>query len=355
MERGTFRAILLLGGVLSGASVPATAQTVLDLPRASQQASVSQRIGLTRIAISYCRPLANNRKIWGGLVPYGQVWRAGANENTTFDVSDDVSIEGKPLPKGIYGLHMIPGEGEWTIIFSKVATSWGAFTYDEKEDALRVAVKPASSDPHEALTYDFDDVRPDSAVVTLRWEKVAVPFKVGVDVDSIVAESLRRQLRAWSRWNYNGWDEGANYLLDHHGNLQDALSYADHSIQVEERFDNTMTRANVLKALGRDADSAAAREKAFAMGSAQQIHNYGRGLQLEGHQEEAFQVFRLNIKKYPDSWLARSEAARLACSKGDFAAAVKEMKVAAAGAPADYKPAFERLVKRLEAKEDINK
>lgn len=355
MTRGILKAIVLTGGILSGAAARLAGQTVLDLPRASQQAEVSQRIGLTRIAISYCRPLVNNRKIWGSLVPYGAVWRAGANENTTFDVSDAVTIEGKPLPKGTYGLHMIPGENGWTIIFSKVATSWGAFTYEEKEDALRVSVKPSTADFHEALAYDFDDVRPDSAVVTLRWEKLAVPFKVGVDVDSVVEESLRRQLRAWSRWNYNGWDEAANYLLDHHLNLQDALSYAEHSIQVEDRFDNEITRAKILKALGREADSSAAREKAFGMGSAQQIHNYGRGLQIEGRQDEAFEVFRLNLKKFPGHWITHSEAARLACAKGDFATAVKEMKLAAAGAPHDTQPAFERMVKRLEAKEDINK
>ena len=87
-------------------------------------------------------PLANGRKVWGGLVPYGQVWRAGANENTTITFSDPVTIEGKPLDRGTYGLHMIPNEDQWTIIFSKMHTAWGSFSYDQKEDALRVTVKP---------------------------------------------------------------------------------------------------------------------------------------------------------------------------------------------------------------------
>ena len=148
---------------------------------------VTQRIGITDVTINYHRPMVNKRKVWGGLVPYGQVWRAGANENTTIKFTDPVTIEGKPLPKGTYGLHMIPGENEWTVIFSKNSTSWGSFTYDQAEDALRVTVKPQAAEFHEALTYDFDDVGPDSSVVTLRWEKVAVPFKVGVNTHEIVA------------------------------------------------------------------------------------------------------------------------------------------------------------------------
>ena len=108
---------------------------------------MKQQVGVTDITITYHRPVVNGRKIWGGLVPTGQVWRAGANENTTIEFSTPVSIEGKPLPAGTYGLHMIPGENEWTVIFSRNYTSWGSFSYDEKEDALRVTAKPQPT-PH---------------------------------------------------------------------------------------------------------------------------------------------------------------------------------------------------------------
>src|ERR1700756_3273522 len=132
-------AILGLAGSVS-------AQNDLNLPDVSQPAEVKQRVALTDITVKYHRPLVNGRKIWGGLVPYGQVWRAGANENTTIAFSDPVTVEGKSLPKGTYGLHMIPNEKEWTVIFSKNSTSWGSFTYDDKEDALRVTVKPQQAD-----------------------------------------------------------------------------------------------------------------------------------------------------------------------------------------------------------------
>ena len=127
------------------------------------------------------------------MAPYGQVWRAGANENTTITFTDPVTIEGQALDKGTYGLHMIPGENEWTVIFSKAANDWGSFSYKQDDDALRVKVKSQSAEPHDPLTYDFDDVKADSTVVTMRWDKVAVPFKVHVNVNDIVMASIRRQ------------------------------------------------------------------------------------------------------------------------------------------------------------------
>src|SRR6266446_4933574 len=163
-----FRRVLLLFQVTALLTLAHAQSTILDLPRQSQHAVVTQRIGITDITVNYHRPLVNDRKIWGSIVPYGQVWRAGANENTTIAFSDPVTIEGKPLPKGTYGLHMIPGEKEWTVIFSKNSTSWGSFTYDQAEDALRVTVKPQTAEFHDALTYDFDDLQPNSTTVTMR-------------------------------------------------------------------------------------------------------------------------------------------------------------------------------------------
>src|SRR6195256_1580037 len=167
----------------------------LRLPTLSQRAIGTQRIGLTDITVNYCRPLVGGREIWGKAVPYGQVWRSGANENTTISFTDDVSVEGHPLAAGTYGLHMIPNADQWTIIFSKNSTSWGSFSYDEKEDALRVNVKPGLGENHEALEYTFDDMKPDATAVTLRWGKMAVPFHVSVDLNTITERSIRNQLR----------------------------------------------------------------------------------------------------------------------------------------------------------------
>ena len=349
------RALFVVEGLLLLGSLAQAQSFVLDLPRPSQHAIITQRIGITDVTINYHRPMVNKRKIWGGVVPYGQVWRAGANENTTIQFMDPVTIEGKPLPKGTYGLHMIPGENECTVIFSRNSTSWGSFTYDQAEDALRVTVKPQSTDFHEALTYDFDDVTPNSSVVTLRWEKVAVPFKVGVNTHEIVTANLHNQLRGLSQYTWEGWDDAANYLLQEKIDLDDALKYTDRSIQTEARYDNNMTRAQVLDALGRKDEATTARNKALTMANAIQMHSYARQLQMSGKADEAFAIYRDNAKKNPDQWVVHVGLARMYSAHGDFANAAKEMNRAAAGAPEGQKQPLQAFAKRLEAKDDINK
>jgi tetratricopeptide (TPR) repeat protein len=354
MFRATLRGFLfcLLMASLSGLS-PAQS-FVLDLPLQSQRAQISQRIGITDITISYHRPLVNDRKVWDGLVPNGKVWRAGANINTTITFSDPVQIEGKPLDKGTYGLHMIPNADEWTVIFSKNSTSWGAFTYDQAEDALRVTVKPKATDMHNALTYDFDDLQKDSAVVELEWEKIAVPFKVSVDVHDVVQASLKKQLRNLSQYTWLSWDDAANYMLTEKMPLDDALTYANKSIENEDRYDNELTKSKVLTALNRKDEAATAQKKALDMASPLQIHLFARGLQGEKHNDEAFAIFRENAKKHPDQWFVHSGLARIYSSQGKFDDAAKEMKVALASAPDNQKSYVDGLVKRLEAKQDIN-
>ena len=342
---------LLLAGLTAFCAAQAL---VLDLPDQSQRAQVSQRIGITDITISYHRPLVNDRKIWGNLVPYGQVWRAGANINTTITFSDPVTIEGKPLSAGTYGLHMIPNENEWTVIFSKNSTSWGSFTYKDAEDALRVNVKPQAADMHNALTYDFDQVKADSTVVELEWEKVAVPFKVGVDVHPIVEASLQKQLRNLSQYTWISWDEAANYLLAEKTDYDLALNYENKSIENEDRYDNEITKSKILLALNRKDEAMATEKRALDMATPLQIHFFARGLQGEKRNDEAFVIFRENAKKHPDLWFVHSGLARMYCSQGHFDDAAKEMKIALAAAPENQKNYVDGLVKKLEAKQDIN-
>jgi tetratricopeptide (TPR) repeat protein len=347
--------LLAFAGILLPVQLCQGQSNLLNLPRGSQHALVTQRIGITDITINYHRPLVNKRKVWGALVPYGDVWRAGANENTTIQFTDPVSIEGKPLEAGIYGLHMVPGENEWTVIFSKNSTSWGSFTYKQDEDALRVAVKPQPAEFHEALTYDFDEVTPDATIVTLRWEKIAVPFKVGVNTNQIVAQNLHKQMRGLAQYAWDGWDDAANFLLANKVNLEEALDYSGRSIQNEERYDNFMTKANILDALGKKDEAAATKKKALTLANAIQMHGYARGLQNEGKQAEAFQIFQDNAKKNPENWIVHVGLSRMYCARGDFPTAAKEMSTAISGAPEGQKQPLQALAKRLEAKEDINK
>ncbi|SRR6266496_2899791 len=333
----------------------AAQSALLDIPRDSQHATVLQKIGITDIKVNYHRPLVKGRQVWGKLVPYDEVWRAGANENTTISFSDPVNIEGKPLEAGTYGLHMIPGQAEWTVIFSRNYSSWGAFTYKQDEDALRVTVKPQPAEFHEALEYNFEEVKENSATLTMSWDKLAVPIKVGVNTEPLVQASLHKQLRGFAQYTWDGWDDAANYLLAHKLSMDDALNYCDRSIQVEERFDNLLTKSKVLTAMGRKTESDKTLTAALAKANAVQMHSYARQLQIDGQAEKAFSIYRENAKKNPDSWIVHVGLGRMYSAQGDYANAAKEMRAALATAPEPNKAFLQNFVKRLDGKDDINK
>jgi tetratricopeptide (TPR) repeat protein len=213
---------------------------------------------------------------------------------------------------------------------------------------------PTAADMHNALTYDFDQLQPDSAVVELEWEKLAAPFKVSVDVQDVVQASLKKQLRNLSQYTWLSWDDAANYLLVEKISLDNALIYANKSIENEDRYENELTKSKVLAALNRKDEAATAQKKALGLASPLQVHLYARQLQAEKRSEEAFTIFRENAKNHPDQWFVHSGMARMYCAQGKFDEAAKEMKLALAGAPDNQKSYVDGLVKQLEAKQDIN-
>ena len=346
---------LCLGILAVAASV--SAQNDLNLPDVSQAAEVKQRIALTDITINYHRPLVNGRKIWGGLVPYGKVWRAGANENTTIELSDPVSVEGKPLAKGTYGLHMIPNPDSWTVIFSKTNTGWGSYSYDQKDDALRVDVKPRSlAENKEALEFGFEDLKPTSTAVTLKWEKLGVPFTVSVNDADQTLQNIRAQLKGRGQFTWQALDEGAQFCLTRKINLDEALRWADASIQNEERFDNLSTKADILKALNRSDEAKTVWSHALEKASAPQLYTYGRQLQNQKKGAEAMDIFKQVAKRFPQGVYGNLAEARIKSAAGDFAGAASDAKQAQAAAPSDaQKQSIQALITRLDAKQDINK
>jgi len=334
----------------------ATARSDLTLPDVSQLAVAKQRIGLTDITITYHRPSVNGRKIWGGLVPLGEVWRAGANENTTIEFSDPVSVEGQPLAKGVYGLHMIPTADTWTVIFSKMASAWGSYSYSQAEDALRVTVKPRPNEMEEALEYEFEDLKPDSATVTLKWEKLAVPFKVAInDAEGTVA-NIRNQMRGRAQYEWEAPNQAAQFLVTKKINLDDALKWVNLSIQNEERFENLATKSDVLKAMNKPDDAKKAWEQAIAKTTPIQLYSYARRLNSEKKDAEAMEMLKEVAKRYPETPFGYLATARIKSAAGDFAGAAEDAKKAQAIAVSDQQKAnIKVLIDRLNAKQDINK
>ncbi|MDQ3181484.1 MAG: DUF2911 domain-containing protein, partial [Acidobacteriota bacterium] len=212
----------------------------------------------------YHRPNVKARTIWGDVVPYGEVWRTGANENTTFEVSSDVKINGQVLPKGKYGLHTIPSKDEWTIIFNKVNNEWGSFKYNAKEDALRVMVKPITGDFKETMTIDFENLADNTAQIVIAWEKLRVPFTLDVgDVNMRVLTDFRRQI-------IGDPVQAANFVLNSKltANYEEALSWLNNSIKMNENYANLNTKARLLAEMGRKDEAITTAEKAIQVGKA---------------------------------------------------------------------------------------
>ncbi|MBZ0090059.1 MAG: DUF2911 domain-containing protein, partial [Thermoanaerobaculia bacterium] len=288
-------------GVGLPASVLAQAPP-LTLPQPSQAAAVSQTVGLTEITVSYHRPRVNDRPVWGALVPYGEVWRAGANENTTIEFSTPVTVEGHALDAGRYGFHTIPAEGRWTLIFSRVDTNWGSFSYQQSEDALRLEVTPEAAPHQEALAYTFDDATARETTLSLRWEKLRVPFKIGVDTPEVVYQSLRRELRGLSQFFWQPWNQAAAALLAHQVHLDEAMAWAERSIGIQKTFANVSTKSRLLAAQG---DVAAAKkliEEALPAATEVELNAYGYQLLGAGDIAGAIAIFRANVARHPESW-----------------------------------------------------
>ncbi|HEX8561112.1 MAG TPA: DUF2911 domain-containing protein [Pyrinomonadaceae bacterium] len=281
-------AALLLAACAAG-----DARAQLRTPRPSPKASVMQTIGVTDLTITYSRPGVKGRAIWGDapagaaagvatlddararaagapIVPYGHVWRTGANEATTFTVTDDVLVNGQPLKAGTYSLHTIPGRDEWTIIFNGDPGQWGSFTYDEKKDVLRVKARPQPAPAsQEWLAFQIEPEGDSAARVNIRWEKLTVPFTVEVkDVPGLTFTKARATVAAAKPDDWQTPLQAANYLFQNKLDLAQALAWSEQSIKARENFNNLNLKARILAAQGKRAEAVAAGEKALQVGRA---------------------------------------------------------------------------------------
>jgi tetratricopeptide (TPR) repeat protein len=313
--------LLLIPFVLAAASAYAQAPPLTLPDDPSQQATATQRIGLTDLTISYHRPAVRGRQIWGTLVPYGEVWRAGANENTVLTLTSAARVGGQEVPAGSYGLHMIPAAADWTVILSRESTAWGSFFYDAKQDAARFSVTPRTVDHQEHLAYAFDDPSADSVILTLRWEKLAVSIPIGVDTPAVVVESLRRELHGMPGFFWQSYARAATWSARHGVNLEEAQAWADRAISMNRNFTTLRAKAAVLEKTGDAAGAAALREQALTRATEAEMNVYGYELLQAGSIDQAIGVFRGNVDKYPDSWNVYDSLGEALAAKGDKAAA----------------------------------
>jgi Protein of unknown function (DUF2911) len=339
----------------------------------NKKAAVTERIGITDVSIHYDRPAVKGRegKIWGGLVHKGfadlefgtskaSPWRAGANENTTIAFSTEVKVEGKTLPAGVYGLFMAMGDGEATVIFSKTSVAWGSYFYDERDDALRVTVKTVPmAESKERLAYEFMEQKENSAVVALLWEKLKIPFRIEVDYISTQLASYRSELKTDKGFMPEAWVEAINFCLRRNVNLEEALVWSDYALNTgmigQRNFKTLSAKANVLKALGREAEAIPLMKEALPMAGMMDLHNYAKGLIAAKKPKEALEAFLLNAQKNPGTLTPNIGLMRGYSANGDFKNALKYAKAALALAPdKGNKDAIENYIKMLGEGKDVN-
>jgi len=331
------RNIVLLVVLASSLSVQGQVKT----PRGSKLASVEEQIGITDVTINYSRPAVNGRegKIWGDLVPYGFVdyhygtskaapWRAGANENTTIQFSTDVTIDGKSLAAGKYGFFIAMGQEKATLVFSKDNNAWGSFYYNPAGDVLRVEVPVIkTTETVERLKYEFGGETDSSAVVWLEWEKVRIPFTVGVDLKKTRVEAFRYAFNSGIFYEYwQNMQEAADFCLENDVNLEEGLSWADRSINTwfgEANFRTLSTYAGLLEKTGRRQESDSVMKLAFPKGNTRDIYFYGNKLLRMKMNKEALEAFKINYDRTPKDWLAILGMAKGYAAMGDKTAAIK--------------------------------
>jgi len=219
----------------------------IKLPQASPEASVTQTIGLTTVNVTYHTPGVKGREIWGKLVPYGQIWRCGANEATVIHFSDDVKINGASLPAGSYSFFMLPeSETKWFVVFNKNTKLWGTEEYNAAEDALRVPVKPEAVPFHESLQYSFSDIEPTEGRLNLIWEKLQIPVIISVEVFEKAVAGLQEDLTKVPADDWNSYALAAQYLIQNNKQHELALQWLNKSIQIKENFYNNWLKAQLL-------------------------------------------------------------------------------------------------------------
>ncbi len=369
------RLVLLFAGILFAVSMSAQVPYNSAVPNGyTKKASVSEQVGLTQVSITYHRPAVNGRegKVWGQMVHKGFVdqgfgsrnpapWRAGANENTTIEFDSDVKVEGQVLPKGKYGLFIAYDPSESTVIFSKKSDAWGSFFYNEKDDALRIKVKPTPIEPSvENLKYEFSNQKPNSALIALSWEKLSIPFKIEVDYlkqqfDAFITESQNPR-----GFTSQGLNIAANWSLQNNYQLEKALEWANTATNTNFPGDPTSfsalsTKAGILNKLGKSDEATALVKTALPYGSTAQLQQFGRQLILAKQPKTALEVFEFSYNKNPDQFPTLTGMARGLSATGQYVKALEYANRAVVLAPNDAgKQAVQAMIEKLKAGTDIN-
>jgi tetratricopeptide (TPR) repeat protein len=340
----------------------------------NKKAMVYERVGLAEITVKYFRPAVNGREgaIWGKVVHTGFVnqgfgvnkpapWRAGANDNTIFETSHDILVEGKPLPKGKYGFFIAYEPQSCTVVFSKKSDGWGSYFYDDADDVLRVTVVPKTvTQSVEWLRYNFYNETENSATLVLEWEKLQIPIKIETNYVKDQFEAISAELRMPSGFTWESLTNAANWCLTRNYELPQALKWAKLSSDPnswggDKSFTAISTTARILEALGKNDEAAAEMKRAIPYGTVNEVHQYAKQLLAAKKTTEALSVFEMNHKNFPNQFTTMVGMIRGLSATGQFKKALGFAEKALPIAPdPQNKASIAKMIEDLKNGKDVN-
>lgn len=238
----------------------------IQMPQASPAAQISQKVGLTDVSVEYSRPSMKGRKIFGELVPFGQVWRTGANAATLLTFSTDVKIEGNDLPAGTYALYAIPGKDLWTVIISSNTKLWGAVGYEQSDDVMRFMVKPGKTGQrYETMEINFVDMTDTGASLAIKWENTRVKFRIETEVDDIVMSQIKELVIDQKPQNPGLYYQAANYYFTNNKDLNQAYEWITKSVEEDPKYWTMHLKAKIELGLGLKKEARDSAQKSMEM------------------------------------------------------------------------------------------
>ncbi|HMX04505.1 MAG TPA: DUF2911 domain-containing protein [Chitinophagales bacterium] len=272
--------ILTIGLLLITAATQKLSAQELELPQPSPWAQVSQKFGLAQATVTYSRPSMKGRTIFGSLVPYGEMWRTGANKATELKLEGNVAINGQILPAGAYSLFTIPGEKEWTVIINKNTELWGTGGYKQEEDVMRFQVKVQSHTSTESFTIGFSNIKDNSAVLEIYWETTMISFELTNDFleqgKTNITEAIAAAENTMSLYN-----DAAEFYLDNNLDAKQALEWAKKSVAQRERYWNLFTLAKAYAKNGMNKEAIETAEKALTLSNEAKNTGFSQGIEKE--------------------------------------------------------------------------
>ncbi len=299
-------------------SAPLLAQAGLPALRASPAASVTQTIGYTDVTVSFHRPGVKGREVFGGLVSFGQLWRVGANENTTLSLASPVTVNGQDLDAGTYGVHVIPFRDKaWTVIFSKQTNLWGSMGYAKEQDALRLEIEPEDSALTERMNFVFSPVDNELCELRLDWAEVSLLMTLQVDLDTSRFYATRTLIEESGAEDPALLQSAAEWAVSKGESLEDALAWISQAVDQKKTFTNLGIKAQVLEKLGRTEEAAPLKKEAWMVATEEDLSRVGGQLMSNRMYSEAVPIFKLSVRNNPKSWKAHDQLGEASLKSGD--------------------------------------